>query len=244
MKYLILSITFLFFASCTVKDDTKALQQIKLGNEFMDAKNYSSALPCFKKALQYELTPETKSKNYRNLAVVYLYMKEADSAKLYSELGIDCSPKDSYYHLINLAEYHLLSDSIELALEIFEKAKKMKPKDVTVYNNLSLIYAGSYGEDFLDLKKALKNAKMAFEISNNSINQEQLASVHFQLESYDKAANLFHDLYERFPAIKVYSFFEGQCLYFAGEEEKGYSLMLEAANRDAESKKLLEEISS
>lgn len=244
MKYALTLILFVILFACSPADDPKALEFMQEGSTFLDEKNYGSALERFRTALRFELSPENRAKNYRNLAIVFMYQQQMDSAKHYSKLGYECSPSDSYFHLINLAEYQLLSDSISQAIETYEEAKDLKPNEMSVYNNLSLIYAGNYGEKYLNLKKALSNAQQAFDIKPTAVNQEQLASVLFQLESYQKAANLFHDLAQRFPAVQFYSFYEGQSLFFAGEEEKGYELMVEAAKRDAACQKLLEEISS
>lgn len=244
MKYFAFVSALFLLSACAVSDDPKAVKLMQEGNRFMESRNYNSALICFKDAEKLELSDESKSINYRNIAVAFLYLEEPDSAKKYSKLGFECLNSYSYYHLINMAEYELLSKQTAKAIQTFENAKKLKPDEMEVYNNLSLIYAGNYGESFENLAKALENAQKAYKLSPNAVNQEQLASVYFQLENYDKAIELFRELSTRFPAIKLYQFYEGQSLYFSGKEDEGLELMQQAADRDENCRKLFEELIS
>jgi tetratricopeptide (TPR) repeat protein len=232
----------IFISSCSNSDDVKVLEFMEKGNQFLEDKNYSSALISFKDALKYEMSDESKAKNYRNIAVVFLYMENLDSAKYYSQLGADAVNSDSYYHLINKGEVYLLSNQTKHAIHILEQAKKLKPNEMEVYNNLSLIYAGNYGEEFVSLDLALSNAEKAYELNKNDVNKEQLASVYFQKENFSKALNLFKELYEKHPEVKMYQFYYGQSLYFSGNEELGIKMMEEAAERDENCRKLLEDL--
>lgn len=244
MKFLIPFVSVILLASCGNSDDPKALKLMAEGNRYMDARNFNSAMIRFKEAANLELSDESRSKNYRNIAVTFLYLEEPDSAKKYSKLGFECLESYSYYHLINMAEYELLSKETDKAIKTFEEAKKLKPNEMEVYNNLSLIYAGNYGESFEDLPKALSNAQKAFDLNPNPVNQEQLASVFFQMEKYEKAAEIFHDLGEKYPAVLLYRFYEGQSLYFDGKENEGLELMENAADRDEHCRELFEALVS
>jgi tetratricopeptide (TPR) repeat protein len=232
----------IFFSSCSNSDDAKVLEFMEKGNQFLEDKNYSSALISFKDALKYEMSDETKAKNYRNIAVVFLYIENLDSAKYYSQLGADAVDSDSYYHLINKGEVYLLSNQTKHAIHILEQAKKLKPNEMEVYNNLSLIYAGNYGEKFVSLDLALTNAEKAYKLNKNDVNKEQLASVYFQKENFSKALILFKELFEKHPEVKMYQFYYGQSLYFSGNEDLGIEMMEEAAERDGNCRKLLNDL--
>jgi tetratricopeptide (TPR) repeat protein len=235
--------------SCSSRNEKKALEMIEKGNEYMDNKNYSSALIQFKNALKFDLSKEIIPLNYRNIAVTFLYLNQADSAKYYSKLGMDCSDKNTYYHYLNKAEYLLLTHNIKEALITFDTAEKLfsnqnDPQLMEIHNNLSLIYAGNYGEQFLNLSKSLFHAKKAYKMKNNETNQEQLASVYFQLENFDEAYRLFNDLKNKHPEVKIYQFYTGQTLYFIGKEEEGMKLMKDAADRDIKCNELFLELTS
>lgn len=236
--------TFLLIFSCKNPNEQQAHLHIKKGSEFLNNKNYQSALIEFKDALKFELNPETKAINYRNISISFLYLEQEDSAKYYSKLGMESANKPSFYYYLNQAEYLLLSKKIHEAIKVFEKALIENPNKMEIYNNLSLIYAGNYGESYLNLDKALSNARKAFELKNHEINQEQLASVYFQREDFKKAAMLFLDLSKKHPESKLYQFYYGQCLYFQGKEAMGIDLMKDAADRDEKCKILFNELTS
>jgi tetratricopeptide (TPR) repeat protein len=242
MKLIQFTILILFFFSCSNADDEKALDLMKKGNEFLDEKNYSSALISFKDALKYKMSDETKAKNYRNIAVVFLYQENLDSAKYYSSLGANAVNSNSYHHLINKGELLLLSGKTKDAIVMLEKAKNLKPEEMEVYNNLSLIYAGNYGEEFVNMNLAIKNAEKAYELNKIDINKEQLASVYFQNENFDKAKQLFKELFDKHPEVKIYQFYYGQSIYFSGNEDLGIEMMEQAAERDSACKKMFEDL--
>ncbi len=242
MKFFQLLFLLLFLVSCSNPDEKKVIELMQKGNDFLEDRNYSSALVSFKDALKYKMSGEAKAKIYRNIAVVYLYEGNLDTAKHYSQLGVEAAESESYYHLINKGELFLLSNKTKEAIEILEKTKKLKPNEMEVYNNLSLIYAGNYGERFQNINLALENAQKAYKINPIDVNKEQLASVYFQKENFDKALKLFHELMDKHPEVKIYQFYYGQSLYFSGKEDEGIEMMEEAASRDSECKKLLDEL--
>jgi tetratricopeptide (TPR) repeat protein len=237
-----LSLTLL---SCSSNQDDKAIIKMNEGSEFLSSKNYSSALISFKDVLKYSISDELKAKNYRNIAVTFLYLDELDSAQTYSKSGFEAAKLNSYFYFINKAEYHLLSKEIPQAIILYDKASNLNVSEnekMEVYNNLSLIYAGNYGEKYIDLPRSLENANNAFRINPLPVNQEQLASVYFQMENFSKASSLFKSLFESFPEVKMYQFNYGQSLFFLGKEDQGIDLMQKAAERDEKCKILFNQL--
>jgi tetratricopeptide (TPR) repeat protein len=234
----------LLLVSCKKTNDEQAIVHIKKGTNYLNNKNYQSALIEFKDALKYDLDAETKVINYRNIAVSFLYVELEDSANYYSKLGMESAEKNTFYYYLNQAEHLLLSKKVDEAIQTFKKAAAVRPNEMEIYNNLSLIYAGNYGEKHINLDKALSNAIKAYELKNNEINQEQLASVYFQRENFIKSGALFLDLSDKHPESKIYQFYYGQCLYFQGKENKGIELMKDAADRDEKCRVLFEELTS
>lgn len=234
----------LFILSCRTSNNDQAIAHMMKGSAYLNNKNYESALIEFKYALKFELDAETKAINCRNIAVSFLYLEKEDSASYYSKLGMESAEKNTFYYFLNQAEHLLLSKNTEEAIQTFKKAAAVRPNEMEIYNNLSLIYAGNYGEKYINLDKALKNAVKACELKNNEINQEQLASIYFQREDFIKAGALFLELSEKHPESKIYQFSYGQCLYFQGKEDKGIELMKDAAERDEKCRVLFDELTS
>ena len=231
-------ITIFLLVSCSTKDDEKSLKLIQQGNDYLNKKNYFSALLAYQDATQYQLSDESKAKNYRNISICFSGLNERDSAVFYAKKAYESAPKQSYSYEINQAEYFLLLHQEKKALNLLKKVAEKYPDEMEVHNALSLIYSGSYNEGYLDLNKALFHAKRAYKFKANSTNKEQLASVHFLMDNYAESSKLFRELNQEFPEIMLYEFNYGQSLYFLGEEDKGIELMEHAAERDAVCKQM------
>jgi tetratricopeptide (TPR) repeat protein len=230
-------------SSCQERDKSIEIE-LKKASNFLDSKNYNSSLNSYKTILKGNLKSDKKAKVMRNISIIFGFLNQQDSAIHYINLGIEAADKNSFYYFLNKAELCLLKEDVKNALSFFDKAKNKNNKSAEVYNSLSLIYAGSYGDKYIELNKALVNAKSAFKIVPSDIHLEQLASVYFQLEDFPKAQKHFKTLYEKHPEIKWYQFYYGQSMYFNNDEEKGIELMKEAAERDDECKALLEDLTS
>jgi tetratricopeptide (TPR) repeat protein len=231
---------FSLFTSCNDHAEEKAITLNNEGIAMNERTNFSGALLKFREAIGFARTAETKANTYRNLSVTFYNLNELDSSKHYSQLGYQAADKNSYYYYVNKAEYDLLSNKTAEAIQLLEKAKDERD-EMEIYNNLSLIYSGEYGEDFVDLNKALKNAKKAFELDSAPALEEQLAGIYFMQDNYKKSLEHYSALMKRYPEIQLYKFFTGQAMLFAGDEDKGLELMEEAAARDDECRKMLDE---
>lgn len=230
--------------SCSSKDDPKVKQLNNEGIEFLDQQNYSSALIKFQEALQLEQSDESKSQLYRNLATVYFNMDQPDSSVLYSKKAYESAEKDSYAYYLNKAEYDLMTNKVTEAIQLLEKAMALEPKKMEAYSNLSLIYNGNYGDEFIDLSKALKFARKAYVLNPSPSNEEQLAAVYFQMDDFEKSTEHYLALMKKYPEVKIYQLYAGNSMYSQGKWEEGVALMKEAAARDENCRELFDELMS
>lgn len=217
----------------------------KLNNEgidFMEAQNYSSAKVKFQEALQLEPSAETKSELYRNLSTVFFNLDEMDSSAAYSRKAYEAASPGSYLYLLNKAEYQLMKGKIREAIPLLEKAQAIEPEKMETYSNLNLIYNGNYGEKFMNLPKALKSAQKAFELNASAANQEQLASVYFQLENFNESTWHYTALMKKFPEVQLYRFYAGHSMFLEGKADEGIALMEAAADRDEQCRQMLDEL--
>lgn len=231
-------IAVLFVVSCSIQDDEKSIKLIQQGNDYLNRKNYFSALLAYQDADQYKLSKETKAKNYRNISICFSGLNERDSAIFYAKKAYESAPDQSYIRALNQAEYFLLLHQEMKALNLLKEIANKNADQMEVHNALSLVYSGSYNEGYLDLNKALYHAKKAYALKANSTNKEQLASVYFLLDNFIRSSELFQELTQEFPEIMLYEFNYGQSLYFMGEEGRGIELMEHAAERDAVCKQM------
>jgi tetratricopeptide (TPR) repeat protein len=240
-----LLIIFLFFSlfSCNSASDTKKIGELNNeGVSFLESKNYSSALVKFQEALALNPIGETKSQVLRNISTAFFYQDEIDSAKLYSKLAYKSTSKNTYDYHLNYGEYLMLEGKIKSAITEFEKALQINPNNMETYNNFSLIYDGSFGEEFIDDEKALYYSKKAFELNPSPITKEQLAAVYFQQDNYKESNRLFKELMESYPEIKMNQFHYGMSLYFSGNEVDGLKLMYEASLKDSQCSSIFKEM--
>lgn len=239
MRLLTIFLISLLFFSC---GDDKSEALLKDAETYFDEKNYSSALVAYRDALSGELNDEQKVKVWRNLSLCFENANEQDSAKLYHSQALKNAEKGSYFYYVLKGEDFVAKDKLDQAEKSFLEAEKLDEEGVEALNNLSLLYSGAYDDKHMNLKKALSYAKKAMSLKASTVNKEQLAAVYFQQENFKEAAELYEQLFEKHPNIRLYQFNQGQCLYFSDEEVEGIQLMEEAATRDLECQELLEQI--
>lgn len=232
---------FALLISCSNREEEKAIMLNNEGIAMNERTNFSGALLKFREAINLARTAETKSNTYRNMAVTFYNLDELDSSRYYSKRGFEAADKDSYYYYINKAEYQLMSNKTGEAIQLLEKAKQERD-EMEVYNNLSLIYSGEYGEQYVNPAKALKNALKAYELDPAPALEEQLAGIYFMQDNYSKALEHYATLMKRFPEVQLYKFYTGQSMMFGGQEDKGLALMEEAAARDDECRQMLHDV--
>jgi tetratricopeptide (TPR) repeat protein len=242
MRLLIILLFFSLFSCNSVYDAKKIGELNNEGVFFLESKNYASALVKFQEALALKPIGETKSQVLRNISTVYFYLDEIDSAKYYSKLAYQSTPKNTYDYHLNYGEYLMLEGKIKSAIIEFEKAIKINPNNMEAYNNFSLIYDGSFGDEFTDDEKALYYSQKAFELNPSPITKEQLAAVHFQQDNYKESNRLFKELMDSYPEIKMNQFNYGMSLYFSGDEVEGLKLMYEASLKDSQCSSIFKEM--
>lgn len=237
---LILTVALLLLCFSCEEDKTEAL--LKEAENYVDEKNYSSALVVYRDALSGELNDEQKVKIWRNLSLCFENTNEQDSAVFYRLKALKNAEKGSYFFQVLKGEDFVAKDKLDQAEKSFLEAEKLDEEGVEALNNLSLLYSGAYDDNHMNLKKALSYAKKAMGLKASTVNKEQLAAVYFQQENFKEAAKLYEQLFEKHPNILLYQFNQGQCLYFSDKEVEGIQLMGEAATRDSECQELLEQI--
>lgn len=166
------------------------MKRMQKGSTFLDEGQYEKALHCFKSALRYDLAREESAHNYRNLALSFLHLNQVDSAKYYSKKGMDCTVKLSYYHLINMAEYDLLSGHVKLARSSFEEALRLKPNDAEAEARLSLIYGGIYATNLENRELARKHAHAALKSGSKVLDRDLVDQVYKQANEDSDRENL------------------------------------------------------
>ena len=120
----------------------------------------------------------------------------------------------------------------------------MRPRISLTGSKPSLIFNGNYGDQFIDLSKALKFAQKAYVLNPSPSNEEQLAAVYFQMDNFDKSTEHYLSLMKKYPEVKIYQLYAGNSMYSQGKWEEGVALMKEAAARDETCRELFDELMS
>lgn len=240
---MILISCLLSLAACTNKTAEQAKKYNDDGVAFLDKEEFEKAANAFHLALgQGEISADLRAGILRNLSLLHSFQGQKDSAMMYAEKAFDIAEKDSYYFYLTKAENALLQENVEMAIENFEKAKKMQPDEMPIYNSLGMIYSGKHGAKYEDFQKALVNNKKAYELSKREPLIDALATSYMNLEMYKESIPLWEKLIEKNPARMEYHFQWGVSLFFSGEEEKGEEKMEFAAARDENCRRMLNEM--
>lgn len=232
----------LILASCSNNNQkAKDLNDEAVG--LLDKEYFEQATSKLKEAwLLTELEGNVKADISRNLALCYSQQKQRDSALYYARLAIENAEEDSYTYWMSRAEFALLKSNINEARAWFEKAKELNPNQMTVYNNLGMIYSGKYGKRYENHDLAILNNKKAYELAKREPLGEALAFSYMNAERYEESIRIWKELQAMAPANMEYVFHEGVSLYFSDQEEKGEELMQYAADRDENCRYMLEEM--
>jgi lipopolysaccharide biosynthesis regulator YciM len=224
-------VLLLILFSCdhiTTEKDAIAINQ--QGIVLMNAGKYDSALSAFLIAVQNQkLSKDSKGTIYRNIAITYGELEKIDSAIHYSTLAAKCFRKNSFSYLVNLADVDLLKGKTDLALSGLLKAANINPGEMSVNNSLGLIYLGEYGEDYIDLEKALKYNSKAFELDNSRVIEEVLARNYYKLDDFENAQLHYTHLLREHPDMINFSLYMGMIkhkLKKTAEAEKLFAIVL------------------
>ncbi len=214
-KLILLFTGFAMLASCAglqTEDDANKLNQ--QGITMLNDGDYEGAIAKFKKAIQnLKLDRESKGTIYRNMAIAYHEQNTIDSSMHYSTLAAKCFKKNSYDYLINMASVDLLTGRTDVARTKLVKAASLNPDDLAVNNSLGLIYLGDYGEEFIELDKALTYNKKAFDLNGGRATQDILARTYYALGEYKNAELHYETVYNKYPQIAVYALNTGMTKY-------------------------------
>lgn len=213
------------------------------GVELLDKEEYPKALQQFRKALNVEgIEASMIAGICRNISLAYSAQGEVDSAIVYATRAIDHSSPQSFEYFLNKGEKAVLTKNIAQAVEHFEQAKALEANQMAPYNSLGMIYSGKYGEAFTDYGKALDNNKKAYEIAPRDPLAEALALSYMNTDQYAESLTYWRIVRKSQPANMEYLFQEGVALYFSGDEETGEQQMREAAERDENCRRMLNEM--
>lgn len=173
--------------------------------ELINNNQYLEATHILKNAINFpHISNRLKGSIYRNISIAFSELEMGDSAIKYSQLAAGTYPKKSYEYLINSAETLLSQGKVKDALDLFNRALKIRPDEMEVNNNLGLIFLGEYGEEYENPELALRYNKKAYEVSPDNTTQYVLGKNYFVLENYKEAENIFEALHQRNPERNSY----------------------------------------
>ncbi len=242
MRIIIGLFLILFLTACATNND-RAEEYNNEGVLLLDSGEHEKANAKFHQALNLEdISEELKVAIMRNLSLCFTAQEVKDSALYYANRAYLESPKDSYFYLLNRAEYALLRNNINEARSFFEQAKEKKDDEMAIYNSLGMIYSGKYGSKWENYDKALLNNKKAYDLEPREPLAEALALSYMNVEQYSKSIPLWEKLIQANPANMEYTFQLGVALYFSGSEEKGEKMMQDAADRNELCRRMLIEM--
>ena len=114
----------------------------------------------------------------------------------------------------------MLSGNINIAIENLNSALEKNKEEFAVYNNLGLIYLGSYGDEYKNPLKAVKFNIKAFELCNDTIVQFILGKNYFELNDFEKAEFHLSKVTAKVPNEPKYHYYLGLTLFYLGKNEE------------------------
>jgi tetratricopeptide (TPR) repeat protein len=243
MRQIYFLLLFILVAACSSKADENAKKLNDKGVIFLDQEEFTKAANAFHTALNSgEISDDLEAGILRNLSLLHSFQEKKDSALFYAKKAKGKTEKGSYYYYLTNAEYDLLQENIKESINNFEKAKAIKPEEMAIYNSLGMIYSGKYGSGYEDMDKALINNKKAYELAPREPLADALATSYMNLERYRESIPLWKGLIDKNPSKMEYHFQLGTALYFSGQEAEGEEKMEYAAERDANCRRMLDEM--
>jgi tetratricopeptide (TPR) repeat protein len=187
--------------SCGTKDSVKADQANSLGLRLSSENKTREALQAFYQAASYKAIADTDRAVYLgNLAVTYEDLDLIDSAKYYYTLAANTTPSGSLRNLVSRSCILLIDNKIDSALRLLNAAYSISGTDLTVNNNIGLIYLGLYDSSFYDPQKALPyNIRVEEMGTNDGDSKLVLAKNYYYLNRMHEALALFRELHKLYP---------------------------------------------
>jgi tetratricopeptide (TPR) repeat protein len=168
---------------------------IKFGAEAFSKKDYPSAVMNYGKAI--ELSPFEASSYYQRGIALYKLGKYQEGIADFDKVIVLDSRMSTAYTYRGLCRAN--AGANKEALVDYKRALEFNPKDVSVHNNLAMLYAAAKDTQVQDKLKALEHAVKASEISGEK-NAEVLDTLAFvysvngkipeAIEAEKKALNL------------------------------------------------------
>lgn len=235
---------FLLYCFCTmlvllsscgerIKEEDPVAMNEK-GIQLINEGKQEEALQLFLKAVKSRKLPtDYKGTIYRNIGVTYNQLDKTDSAIHYSTLAYKCFGKNSYDYLINAADVDLYRGKAASALPKLLKAVEMEPNDMAVNNTLGLLYLGEYGDEYIDLDKALVYNLKAFDITSSRTMEEVLALNYYNMENYGKAELHYEHLHQNYPDMISYTLDMGLVKYKLKKKKEAEKFFDEVLAKDS-----------
>lgn len=212
------------------------------GVEELNAGKYENAVASFKEAIKSpNLSKETRAQIYRNIAQAFIDMEQFDSSIQYSTLAANCYDKNSYEYLVNIADVEIMTGKTSNALVRLQKAQRIKPDEVAANNTLGLIYLGDYGEEFIDLEKALVYNTNAFRINDDRTTEYVLARNYYDLMQFKNSEKHYENLYKKYPDNVLHPLSLGMVKYKLNKKDEAKILWKEVEKLDTSYNSFIQE---
>lgn len=171
-------------------------------------RKYQQALDSINSALStHGISIAMRSKLLRNKAVIFEEMYLKDSAIHCLKINAALYNVGSLDYMIQMAGIYELKHQSDSAILLFEKAWKANPNDLTINNNLGLLYMGYRGSDTVNFNKALPFNIEANRLLKSRTTEENLILNYQGLKMYHKVAEHYANLYEMFPTEHKYLYY-------------------------------------
>ncbi len=245
-----LLIAFNIFSCESITKTSKnhlAYEHNERGSSYLNYFLYDEAIVEFKKAVELsDDTDNNKGQYIRNLGLTFLDLNQKDSAVYYYKTALNFYPKNTFDYYCISGDIDLLAGNIKFGLLNLKKAIRLNPENVVANNAVGLLYSGTYGEEYIDYKRALKYNIRAYGAGKSPTLKFVLASNYYHLEEMEKAEKLFEELIE-FNRLDADSrCYLGLISYFNEDFEKAKEHFRELStldhNYDSELKEIYEEI--
>lgn len=155
----------------------------------MNSGRVKEANEMFAKAVDSAISEDDKRNIFVNAAIAYNTLGDEVNALKSHQQALVYAPVGSFDYYFILGEMAVLGKDIPTALDNFNEAYAINPKDHTLNNSLGLIYSGgSAGVDaYIDYSKAIKYLQESYNSWPSTVIAENLAWSYFSVKDADNA---------------------------------------------------------